>query len=78
MIRRLVQDFVAVSEGEMARAIRELLACTHNLAEGAGAAPLAAIRRKAEELRGARVGMVLSGGNLDRATLERVLAGELD
>jgi threonine dehydratase len=78
MIRRLVQDFVTVSEGEMARAIRELLAYTHNLAEGAGAAPLAAIRSRSEELRGARVGMVLSGGNLDTATLERVLAGDLE
>lgn len=72
---REVNDFATVSEAAMAQAIRDLLRFTHNLAEGAGAAPLAAIRQMGGRLRGARVAMVLSGGNLDAATLRRVLDG---
>ena len=53
--------------------LRDLLRYTHNLAEGAGAAPLAAVESLREKLAGQRVAMVLSGGNLDTETLRRVL-----
>jgi threonine dehydratase len=76
-ILRCVDDFVTVSESAIARAIRELLRHTHNLAEGAGAAPLAAVEARSAALAGKRVAMVLSGGNLDAATLRRVLADEI-
>jgi threonine dehydratase len=73
LINRLVNKILIVSEEEMVQAIRLLLRYTHNLAEGAGAAPLAAALRLQEELAGKRVVMVLSGGNLDTATLKWVL-----
>ena len=76
-ILRDVDDFTLVSEAAIARAIRDLLRHTHNLAEGAGAAPLAAIEGMREALAGRRVAMVLTGGNLDGATLRRVLADEI-
>lgn len=69
--------FVTVTDAEIAEAIRTLVSATHNLAEGAGAAGLAGLVKLAPELAGQRVGVVLSGGNIDRATLLRVLAGEL-
>lgn len=75
IIRRRVDDFTTVSEDAMAGAIRDLLRYTHNLAEGAGAAPLAAVRARAESLRGARVAVILTGGNIDTDTLRRVLTG---
>jgi threonine dehydratase len=75
IIQREVDDFVLASEAEMERAVRDLLRFTHNLAEGAGAAPLAAIRSLGEPLKGKRVAMILSGGNIDRATLQAVLGG---
>jgi len=56
---------VQVSDEEIAAAIRALWTDTHNLAEGAGAAPLAAALQERDRLRGKRVGLVLSGGNID-------------
>jgi threonine dehydratase len=76
-ILRFADDFCLVSEAAIAAAIRELLRHTHNLAEGAGAAPLAAIEAQRDVWAGRRVAMVLSGGNLDSETLRRVLAGEI-
>jgi threonine dehydratase len=78
VIQRDVADFVAVGEGAIARAIRDLLRYTHNLAEGAGAAPLAAIRERRALVAGKRVAMIMSGGNIDTATLKRVLDGEIE
>lgn len=69
--------FVTVSDAEIAEAIRALLSTTHNLAEGAGAAGLAGLVKLAPSLAGQRVGVVLSGGNIDRETLGRVLSGAL-
>lgn len=56
---------VQVSDGEIGRAIRAYWTDTHNLAEGAGAAPLAAALREKPRLAGKRVGLILSGGNID-------------
>jgi threonine dehydratase len=56
---------VQVSDDEIAVAIRAYWTDTHNLAEGAGAAPLAAALQEKTKLAGKRVGLVLSGGNID-------------
>ena len=76
-VLRDADDMVLVPDAAIAQAIRDLLRTTHNLAEGAGAAPLAAIRQHAAQLAGQRVAMILSGGNIDAATLRRVLADEI-
>jgi threonine dehydratase len=70
-------DFVTVSEAEIAAAIRLLLRTTHNLAEGAGAAGLAGLCKLAPRLKGKRVAVILSGGNIDAETLRRVLNREI-
>jgi len=76
-LRAGLAGFVTVSEGEIAAALRLYLKTTHNLAEGAGAAGLAGLIRLRETLAGKTVGVVLSGSNIDSATLSRVLTGEL-
>ncbi|MBI2568787.1 MAG: pyridoxal-phosphate dependent enzyme, partial [Candidatus Schekmanbacteria bacterium] len=68
-------DFVTVSDAEIAAAIRALLRTTHNLAEGAGAAGLAGLIKLRERLAGRTVGIVLSGSNIDEATLRQVVTG---
>ena len=55
-------------------AMRLLFTATHNVAEGAGAASLAAALQERESLRGKRVGLVLSGGNVDREVYAAELA----
>ena len=76
-LREGLAGFVAVSEAELAEAVRILLRITHNLVEGAGAAGLAGLLRLRERLAGREVGIVISGGNIDAATLRRVLAKEI-
>jgi threonine dehydratase len=76
-LREGLADFVAVTEGELAEALRILLRTTHNLVEGAGAAGLAGLLRLRDRLAGRSVGIVLSGANIDQATLRQVLCGEL-
>lgn len=66
---------VAVSDDEVAEAMRLYYRATHNLAEGAGAAPLAALMRERAGLSGKRVGVVLCGGNVDATVFAEVLAG---
>ena len=56
--------------------MRVALAHTHNLAEGAGAAPLAAAHKYGARLAGKKVVCVMSGGNLDAATLHRVMTSD--
>ena len=69
--------FVAVPDAAIAEAMRLLLATTHTLVEGAGAAGLAGLQALRDELAGKTVGVVLSGANVDAETLRRVLAREL-
>lgn len=69
-----LDDFVLVSEAEMRQAIRVLLEKTHNLAEGAGAAALAAAMKLRGRLAGRQAGIILSGGNLSLQQLREVLA----
>jgi threonine dehydratase len=75
VIRREVDDVVAVTDDEVAAAMRALFADTHNVAEGAGAASLAAVLAQREPLAGRRVAITLCGGNVDSAVFARVLAG---
>jgi threonine dehydratase len=75
IIRRGAARIVRVREDEIAAAMRVLWEDTHNVAEGAGAAALAALLKDRERMRQKRVGLVLSGGNIDREMLAEVLAG---
>jgi threonine dehydratase len=56
---------VTVSDNQIAAAIGAYWTDTHNLIEGAGAAPLAALIQEAETMRGKRVALIASGGNID-------------
>ena len=67
-------DFVLVDDGEIRQAVLLLLEKTRNLAEGAGAAATAAGVKLASRLKGKKVGLVLSGGNLSVQQLRQVLA----
>jgi threonine dehydratase len=75
MIRAGAARVLEVSEAEIAAAIRVFHEDTHNLAEGAGAAALAALGREAADLAGRKVAVILSGGNIDRSWAACVLAG---
>lgn len=66
--------FVKVDDAAIAAAIRTLISTTHNLVEGAGAAGLAGLIQLAPQLAGKTVAIVLSGSNIDLATLARVTA----
>ena len=76
IIARGAARIVRVEEAEIAEAIRLLWTATHNIAEGAGAAPLAALIKERDRMRGKRVGLVLSGGNIDSEMLRSVLGGQ--
>jgi threonine dehydratase len=73
ILKQHLDDVVTLSEEELMEGIRLALRATHNLAEGAGAASLAAAVKIAETLRGRKVVCVMSGGNIDRATLAKVI-----
>jgi threonine dehydratase len=75
ILRPLLDDMMLVSEREIQGAIRAYAETVHQMAEGAAAAALAAALRHGA-LRGQRVGVVLTGGNIDAATLVGALAGE--
>ncbi|HIH89131.1 TPA: threonine dehydratase [Candidatus Bathyarchaeota archaeon] len=74
IMRKNLDGFVLVSEEEMRAAIRLYVGKAHTIAEGAGAASLAAAVKMRGELRGKRVGVVLSGGNLTVEMLRDILA----
>lgn len=66
---------VTVSDEDVAAAIRVYYSDTHNLAEGAGAAPLAALMNEREAMVGKKVAVILCGGNIDKDWLVTVLQG---
>ncbi len=70
-----VERVVTVSEDAIEAAMRAYYSDSHNLAEGAGATPLAALLQEKEKMAGKKVGLVLSGGNVDTEVYRRVLAG---
>lgn len=74
MLWEMLDDFILVSDDEIRRAIVMYLDKAHTLAEGAGAAPLAGALKMADRLRGKKIALVLSGGNITSAQLRECLA----
>lgn len=73
ILKQHLDDFILLSEDELAEGVRLALRTTHNLAEGAGSASLAAAMKLKDQLKGQRVVCVMSGGNLDQAKLKWIL-----
>ena len=73
IVRELVRDILLVGEGEIEHAIVLLLEIEKTVVEGAGAAGLAALLAHPEHFRGRRVGLVLSGGNIDPLMLSVII-----
>lgn len=78
IVERLVDDIVLVSEAELERAVNAYLMHQKTMAEGAGAAGLAALLAEPERFRGKRVGLVLCGGNIDPRILASIMTRELE
>ncbi len=76
IIRTGVARVIRVTDDGVAAAIRAYYEDTHNLAEGAGAAPLAGLLQERSRMAGKRVGVILCGGNIDRALFAQILAGK--
>jgi len=76
ILRHELDDVVQVTDDEIEEAMRVLFSDTHNVAEGAGAAAVAALLKNSQAWSGKRVGAILSGGNVDRDVFARVLANE--
>ena len=77
IIKEGIHDIVLLSEAEFQEGIRLALRWTHNLAEAAGASPLAAAHKLTDTLAGKHVVMVMTGANLDTETLKSVLTHQL-
>jgi threonine dehydratase len=75
VIRKGAERIIQVTDDEIAEAIRSIYSATHNCAEGAGAAALAALMKERDELKGRRAAVILTGQNIDRAWMQTVLAG---
>jgi len=75
IIRRGAERIVTVSDAEIAAAMRLLFKASHNVAEGAGASALAALAHDGGRMHGRRVGVVISGGNIDMDKFATVLGG---
>jgi threonine dehydratase len=75
VICRGAARMVLVSEDEVAEAMRIYFDDTHQVAEGAGAVPLAALLQERERMRDRNVAVILSGGNIERARFLDVLSG---
>jgi threonine dehydratase len=74
-IHKGVDRIVTVSDDEIAEAVRLYFRCCHTVAEGAGAAPLAALMQEREAMKGKRAGVILSGGNIDMPKFAEALEG---
>ncbi len=74
ILREHLDDFVLVSDDELRQAQRTMIEATRNLIEASGAAPLAAALKLREELRGRRVALIASGGNVSAQQLRELLA----
>jgi threonine dehydratase len=75
LLPRLVDEIMLVSDGALEAAIRLLVATARQVAEGAGAAAVAAAMVRRDENAGRRVGLMLSGGNIPYERLQAILAG---
>lgn len=74
IIRSHADRIVQVDDAEIRAAMRIYYEDTHQLVEGAGACPLAALLKERDTMRGRRVGLILSGGNIDRPLYAKILA----
>ncbi|MDQ2083717.1 threonine ammonia-lyase [Xanthobacteraceae bacterium Astr-EGSB] len=78
IVRELVSDIVLVDETHLERAVNAYLTLQKTMAEGAGAAGLAALLAEPERFRGRKVGLVLCGGNIDPRILSSIMVRELE
>ena len=78
VIRELVAEIVLVNEAQLERAVNAYLTLQKTMAEGAGAAGLAALLAKPDRFRGKRVGLILCGGNIDPRILASIMVRELE
>jgi threonine dehydratase len=76
IIKAGADRIVSISEDAIAEAVRVLYRTTHNLAEGAGAIALAALASERGKFAGKRVGVIMSGGNIDMSRAAAILAGK--
>jgi threonine dehydratase len=77
IVRKHVDDVVLVSEGAIEQAVAAYLMLQKTMAEGAGAAGLAAVIADPERFRGKRVGLILAGGNIDPRIAASIMVREL-
>ena len=77
IILKGAEDVIRVSEEEIKAAMRAYFSDTHNIIEGAGAAPLAAVLKNKEHFAGQKLAVIASGGNIDRPLYLEIL-GEAD
>ncbi len=78
IVRALVRDIVLVDEAQIERAVNAFLTLQKAMAEGAGAAGLAALLAEPEQFRGRKVGLILCGGNIDPRILASIMVRELE
>jgi threonine dehydratase len=69
------ERIIQVGDAEVEAAMRAYYTDTHQLAEGAGAVPLAGLMQERAHMQGRKVGLILSGGNIDRPVYARIIAG---
>ncbi len=78
VVRELISEIVLVDEGHLERAVNAYLTLQKTMAEGAGAAGLAAMLAQRERFAGKRVGLILCGGNIDPRILASIMVRELE
>jgi threonine dehydratase len=78
IVRALVSDIVLVDEAHLERAVNAYMTLQKTMAEGAGAAGLAAMLASPDRFRGRTVGLVLTGGNIDPRILASIMVRELE
>jgi len=78
IIRELVAEIVLVNEAQLEQAVNAYLTLQKTMAEGAGAAGLAALLAKPERFKGKKVGLILCGGNIDPRILASIMVRELE
>ncbi len=78
VVRALVSDIILVDEAHLERAVNAYLTLQKTMAEGAGAAGLAAMLAAPDRFRGRKVGLILCGGNIDPRILASIMVRELE
>jgi threonine dehydratase len=73
LVKELVDDIILVEEEDIGNAIALLLEHHHQVAEGAGAVGLAALMTDAKRFNGRKIGVVISGGNIDISLIKKIL-----